>query len=159
MNGYGIVARIHTESHVISGNTIRNAQAGGIGLTHYGVMYVRVTRNIVRDTNGPAIFMATKPGSPAIGADALQPVPVITSAKTNLVSGNGLAGATVELYRAARPAGQSGLPVEYLGSAVVGSNGKWSRSVSISAGTVVTALQIRPNGNTSPVGINVAASP
>ena len=85
------------------------------------------------------------------------PVPVITSATTLSVSGTGHNGATVELYRASRPAGQSGLPSAYVGSAVVAS-GAWTISVSLSAGDVVTALQIAPNGNTSMLGTNIAAT-
>ena len=46
------------------------------------------------------------------------------------MGGTGIAGATVEVYRADRPAGQSGLPISYIGSATVGSNGNWSLPVS-----------------------------
>ncbi len=158
MAGYGIVARFRTQGHVVEGNLIRNAAAGGIGLTDPAVRTVRVTRNIVRDTDGPAIFIARDPLNAASGADDLQPWPVITSVTPNAVAGNGIVGATVELYRASRPTGQSGLPIQYLGSSVVASSGKWSLPVSISAGTVVTALQFRPNGNTSVLSPNVAAA-
>jgi CSLREA domain-containing protein len=158
MAGYGIVASFRTQGHLIQANLIVNAAAGGIGLTDPAVRFVRVTQNIVRDTDGPAIFIASDPHNAAAGADGLQPPPVITSAKTTAVTGRGIVGATIELYRATRPDGQSGLPVEYLGSAVVRSNGRWAMQVSINAGTVVTALQIRPNGNTSALGTNVEAS-
>ncbi|MGZ8813639.1 MAG: CSLREA domain-containing protein [Mycobacterium sp.] len=159
LSRYGIVARLGTRSHTVEGNLIRNAASGGIGLTHHAVLFVRLSRNIIMDTSGPAIFLAPDPANPGIGANNLQPAPVITSAKPNAVAGTGSSGATVELYRASRPAGQSGLPVEYLGSATVGSNGRWSVPVSIAAGTIVTALQIRTNGNTSAMGTNVAATP
>jgi PKD repeat protein len=83
--------------------------------------------------------------------------PVITSATTVTVSGTGINNATVELYRASRPAGQSGLPTAYLGSAVV-AGGSWSINVSLSTGDRVTALQIAANNNTSMLSTNVAAS-
>jgi CSLREA domain-containing protein len=154
----GIVARRSTQSHVVEGNIIRNAALGGIGLTHAGVRFVRLSRNIVTDTSGPAIYLAPDPSNPATGANNNLPAPVITSASTIAVAGTGIAGATVELYRASRSTGQSGLPVEYLGSALVATNGTWSRAVALQATDRVTALQIHPNNNTSALGINVAAT-
>jgi PKD repeat protein len=154
---WGIVARLNTRSHVIEGNLIRNAAFGGVGLTQHDVRFIRITRNIVTNTSGPAISLAVSPANPTNGANNLQPAPVITSATTLLVSGTGTNGATVEVYKADRPAGESGLPVEYLGSDVV-AGGSWSVPVSVAEGDRVTALQIPSNDNTSELSINVAAS-
>jgi len=150
---WGIVARLSTESHLIEGNTISNTPFGGIGLTHPAVRFVRITRNIVTDTDGPAIYLAPDP-STSFGANNLQPAPVITSATTELASGTGLNGATVEVYKADRLPGEYGLPIEFLGSTVV-SSGTWSLPVSLLAGDRVTSLQIAPNDNTSEMSENV----
>ena len=151
---WGIVVRLDSESHIIEGNTIRNTPSGGIGLTQQDVRFIRISRNIVTDTVGPAIYLAPDLANPPFGANNLQAAPVITSASTATVSGTGLNGATVEVYKASRPAGESGLPIEYLGSAVV-SSGAWSVSVNLSDGDRVTALQIAPNNNTSALSTNV----
>jgi CSLREA domain-containing protein len=153
----GIVARLNTRSHTIQGNTVRNAGRYGIGLTQPDVLWVRVSQNIVTDMSGPAIYLAPNPSDPTKGADELQRAPIITSATTVEVDGTGTAGATVEVYRASRPAGQSGLPIEYLGSSVVAADGTWSLPVVLQTGDRATALQIAPSGNTSMLGLNVAA--
>jgi PKD repeat protein len=164
---WGIVARLSTDTHLIEGNTIRNVASGvtgftnvgggGIGLTHPAVRFVRMSKNIISNTTGPAIVLQPDPNNPSTGANNLQAPPTITSATTVTVSGTGVNGATVEVYRADRPAGQSGLPVEYLGATVV-SGGTWSLPVSVADGDRVTALQTPTNGNTSTLGINVAAT-
>jgi CSLREA domain-containing protein len=154
---WGMVARLSTRSHLMEGNTVRNAAAGGIGLTHAAVRFIRMSKNIISNTTGPAIFLQPDAANPSIGANNLQAPPVITSATTISVSGTGVNGATVEVYRADRPAGQSGLPVEYLGSAVV-SGGAWTVPVSVAQGDRVTALQTPTNGNTSTLSVNVATT-
>ena len=112
------------------------------------VRFVRLSRNLVTDTNAAAIYLMPYPSGPG-GANDLQPAPVISSATTIFVSGTGTPSATVEVFRASRPAGESGLPIAYLGSTVVDANGSWSLPVSIAIGTVVTALQIRTTDDTS----------
>jgi PKD repeat protein len=154
----GIVARLGTRTHLVEGNTIRNAALGGIGLTHYNVRFVKLTRNIISNTNGPAIYLEPDPFIPGIGANNLLPAPVITSVTTISARGTGIANATVEVYRADRPEGQSGLPIEYLGATTVAGNGTWSLPVTLTEGDRATALQIHPDGNTSPVSDNVAAT-
>src|SRR5262245_29848590 len=106
---------------------------------------------------GQAIYLAPDPNNASTGANSMLAAPVITSATTVKVSGTGTNNATVELYRASRPAGQSGLPTAYLGSAVV-AGGTWSINVSLSTGDRVTALQIAANNNTSMLSTNVAAT-
>ncbi len=151
---WGIVVRLDTQAHLIEGNTIRNTPFGGIGLTQQDVRFIRLTRNIVTDTSGPAIYLQPDLANPPYGANNLQSAPVITSATTLQVDGTGLNGATVEVYRADRPAGESGLPVQYLGSTVV-AGGTWSLPVALTDGDRVTALQIAPNDNTSELSTNV----
>ena len=115
---WGIAVRENTRTHLIEGNVIRNANTGGnntgggIGLRQPDVRYIKITRNIISNTPGPAIYLAPYPNDPSSGANDLLASPVITSATTVKVSGTGIAGATVEVYRADRPAGQSGLPIE-----------------------------------------------
>jgi hypothetical protein len=80
---------------------------------------------------------------------------VITSATTTTVSGTALDGATVEVFRANRQAGETGLPVEFLGDTVA-QGGTWSIHVAgIQQGDRVTALQIRSDLNTSELAPNV----
>ncbi len=153
----GIVARLNTRTHTIEGNIVRNAGRYGIGLTQPDVLWVRISRNIVTDMSGPAIFLAPNPNDPSEGANDVLASPVITSATTIEVTGTGIAGATVEVYRASRPAGQSGLPVEYLGSAMVAGDGTWTLPAILQAGDRATALQIDPSNNTSMLGLNVTA--
>ena len=154
--GYGVVARQNTRSHVIEGNVIRNAAAGGIGLTHHGVRFVRMSRNLVSGTAGPAIYLAPNPANPLTGANNLVAAPTITTVTSTSVSGEGISGATVELYRASRPQGQSGLPVELLGTAGVAADGNWSLSLDVPDDAAVSALQILPNDDTSALAVNVA---
>jgi hypothetical protein len=64
-------------------------------------------------------------------------------------------GATVEVFRANRQVGQMGLPVEFLGDTVA-QGGTWSLNVAgLQQGDRVTALQIRPDQNTSELAGNV----
>ena len=83
---------------------------------------------------------------------------MITTATTAKVTGTGINGAEVEVYKATRSANgsNSGLPSVYLGTAIVSTNGTWNLPVSgLSAGDAVTALQIRKDQNTSVLGVNV----
>lgn len=163
MVGWGIKIRIGTRFDTISGNTIRNAALGGVGLIQPNVLNIRVSRNIVTDTNGPAIDLYGVPGPDPndagdldTGANNLLNTPVFTAATTTSISGTAVTGATVEVFRASRPVGQFGLPVEFLGSATAGQNGNWSLPVALTSGTLVTALQIRSNNDTSELAANVA---
>jgi CSLREA domain-containing protein len=151
---YGINVRNNSRSHIIEGNTIRNAVTYGIALLQKDVLWVRISRNIITDMTGTAIYLAPDPNNPSQGANNLIPAPVITAATSVRASGTGIPGATVEVFRASRNAGQSGLPVAYLGSAVVAGNGTWSAPIVASAAQRVTALQITTVNNTSALGTN-----
>lgn len=167
--GWGIKVRIATRDHLIEDNTISNTGLGGIGLLESNVGNVRISRNIVTDTAGPAIDLygipgpdLNDPGDGDSGANTLLNTPIITSAGTSAVSGTGLNGATIEVFRASRTAGALGLPAEFLGSVVVGSGGAWSVPVAgagLELGDRVTALQIRTNDDTSELSANVVVSP
>lgn len=165
LQGWGIKVRWGTRFDVISNNTIRNAASGGVGLVSLNnqgqpmslASNIRISRTIVSHTNGPAIRLDADPTNPSTGANMLVPAPRITDATTARVSGTAIAGATVEVYRASRPAGESGLPVEFLGDAVAAGDGTWSLSVSgIQDGDRVAALQIRGDDNTSALSDNSA---
>ena len=153
MSGWGVRLKWATKFDVIVGNTIRNAATGGVGLIEPSVYNIKISQNIITDTNGPAIYLAPNGST---GANTLLKTPVLTSATTALVSGTGIAGATVEVYKASRPAGQFGLPTAYLGSAIVANDKTWSVAVSLQSGDLVTALQIRTDENTSQLAANVA---
>ena len=153
MNWWGVHVRQGTYGTLIKNNTIRNAALGGIGLVTGNERTIEITRNIVSNTSGPAISpradagQLTRPGS-----NNLYAAPVITATSTTSVSGTGIAGSTVEVYQASRTAGQSGLPIAYLGNGTVAGNGSWTVPVSVANNTQVTALEIAPNGNTSRAG-------
>ena len=172
------LARLRTTRS--QGNTIRNAARGrhrpGQRRQHRQCVQapaynIRITQNIVSDTNGPAIDLFGPAGGGGAGPDPNDPgdadngantqlnTPVFTSVTTEAVSGTAYAGASVELYRASRPAGQFGLPIAYLGSTTVAGNGSWTIPVALSAGDLVTALQIMPDDNTSELAANEAAVP
>jgi hypothetical protein len=73
-----------------------------------------------------------------------------------VISGTGNAGALVEVYRADREVGNSGLPIAFIGDVTVDGSGHWTLNVSgLATGDHVTALQIRPDDNTSVLGANV----
>jgi PKD repeat protein len=91
------------------------------------------------------------------GANNNTAVPAITTATTIRAAGTGIPGATVEVYRASRNAGQVGLPVAFLGSGVVANNGTWSVPIVVTAGQRITALQITTANNTSRLSSNVTA--
>ncbi len=176
LTGWGLKIRWGTKDDVIQGNVIRNAAAGGIGLlntTNTGgplapAYNVKLTRNIITDTNGPAIDLfgvagpdPNDPGDGDTGANTLLNSPTLLATNAG-ASGTALAGATVELYRASRAEGAYGLPVQYLGSATAAGNGSWSIPVSLATNDVVTALQIATDLNTSELAANVlvaSASP
>jgi CSLREA domain-containing protein len=156
MPGWGVKIRWVTSKNSVVDNTISNTAAGGIGLVDPSVYNNLISRNIVTYTNGPAIRLTPNKKQPGTGADALVPAPRITLANTKTVSGTAIAGASVEVYRADRGVGASGLPVKYLGTVTADAGGHWSLSVSgVVRGDRVTALQIRPDLNTSQLGANV----
>ena len=169
--GWGVVVRWGTRFDVVEGNTIANATKGGIGLLTVlndgqisaPAYNIRITRNLVSNTNGPTIdlFGVAGPdpndaGDADDGANTLLNSPVITAVSPTRVDGTGRPGATVEVYRASRPTGQYGLPTEYLGSAVVNAGGTWTLPIVLVGGGRLTALQILADGNTSELSPNVA---
>ncbi|MEA2621931.1 MAG: hypothetical protein QOH61_841 [Chloroflexota bacterium] len=159
LSQWGIKVRWSTSHDVIAGNIIRNAALGGIGLTEHTVFNIRISQNIVSDTNGPAISLAVNPQDNSQGANNLVPAPVITSADTAIVRGTATADATVEVYQASRQAGQNrrGLPSAYLGSTVASASGHWALPISgLVVGDRVSAIQIRTDDNTSEFAVNVA---
>jgi len=158
----GVRMRLGTRFNVIERNTIRNAEIGGIGLVQDTVHNVRISRNVVTDTNGHAIDLygvpgpdPNDPGDADTGANSLLNAPIITSATTAAVVGTALAGATVEIFRASGPAGAFGLPTEFLGDVVVSPNSTWTVPVSLASGERVTALQIDGSSATSELAVNV----
>jgi CSLREA domain-containing protein len=156
MPGWGVKIRWVTSYNTVVGNTISNTGAGGVGLIDPSVYNNMVSRNIVTNTGGVAIKMTKDKQNPGKGADALVRAPVITHASASVISGNGIAGASVEVYRGDRGAGASGLPVAFLGAVTADGSGHWSLNVSgLAKGQYVTALQIRPDENTSQLGTNV----
>jgi CSLREA domain-containing protein len=156
MPGWGVKIRWGASHHEIIGNIISNTAAGGIGIVDPSPYNDLISRNIVTNTNGPAIHLTKDKKDPSKGSDALVPAPLITSASSTAVRGTGIAGASVQVFRADRGAGSSGLPIAYIGAVTVDGNGRWSMSVSgLAKGERVTALQIRPDFNTSQLGTNV----
>jgi CSLREA domain-containing protein len=156
MARYGIYFFLNTRGHTVEGNVIRNAATAGIALIDPNVKQVLLSKNIVSDTNGPAIYMAPDPNDPTTGADDLVAPPRILSANPSMVSGTGIAGARVEVFRASKPAGQTGLPIAYVGAAVVASDGTWSLATALAQGDTITATQSRTDGNTSVLSTNVS---
>ncbi len=172
LNGWGIVVRWGTKNDIIANNLIRNARKGGIGLLNtnnsggaVSVAYnIRISRNIVQDTDGIGIDLfgrngpeTNDAGDTDKGANTLLNTPVVTHADASLVRGTALKNATVEVYRANRAAGANGLPDKFVGDAVVGADGTWSLNPSdVSAGDRITTLQIRPDNTTSELSVNVA---
>ena len=163
LTGWGIKVRWGASHDTIVGNVIRHAARGGVGLlttTNTGepfppAQHIRISQTIVSDTTGPAIYLGTVAGVPHLGANDLQVAPFITAATTAGVWGTGVKGATVEVYRASRVAGERGLPSLYLGRTVVGSGGHWHLALSgVPAGARVTALQIRTDDTTSELSLN-----
>lgn len=150
---WGVRMRWRTKDNIVEDNIIRNAARGGVGLVEHTVFNVRISRNLVSDTSGPAIHLEPDPNGPG-GANVLLAPPAITSAETDLVQGTGIPGATVEVFRASRDAGQSGLPAAYLGTTTVSSGGAWSVPVALQVDQRVTALQIRADQNTSTLSTN-----
>jgi CSLREA domain-containing protein len=178
MSGWGIIARGGGEHDIFDSNLISNAAKGGVGLynaNNNGVamnpdQYIRITKNIITNTNGPAIDLYGPAGGGGAGPDPNDPgdtdqgangrlnTPVFTSVTTTVISGTADNGASVELYQASRPAGQFGLPIVYLGTATAANNGTWSLPIHLAAGTLVTALQILPDDTTSELAANVAVT-
>ena len=160
LTGWGAKLRWSTTYDYFVNNTIRNAAKGGLGLIdtlNDGVtpispaFNIQMSRNIITDTSGMAIVELG-------GANGGVLPPVISSATTSTVTGTATAGATIEIYHATRPAGQSGLPDVYIGSTTAGSGGAWTFTMpsGSSTGSVITALQTRTDNSTSPLATNVA---
>ena len=123
---YGIYFDINTRNQTADSNIIRNAAGGGIFLIDPNIRQIRISRNIISDTNGPGIYLAPDPNDPSTGANGLLAPPQITTSSANEVAGTGIPNATVEVFQASRPAGQAGLPIVYLGSATVGADTNWT---------------------------------
>jgi CSLREA domain-containing protein len=163
---WGIIVRLGARNEVVLGNTIRNAAAGGIGLININnanvlevvATRIRISRNIVSDTSGPAIYLAPDPHQAGSTANGGILPPVFTSRTTSLIAGTARPNATVELYRASRPACLSGLPIAYLGSATAGPDGRWRLAQTLATGDRITALQINTAGNTSQLATNVTVA-
>ncbi|HYO42303.1 MAG TPA: putative Ig domain-containing protein, partial [Candidatus Limnocylindrales bacterium] len=164
LTGWGFKIGWSASGNLVEDNTIANAARGGIGMvntTNTGAPQapaynIKLSRNLVSNTAGPAIdlFGVAGPdpndvGDVDQGANTLLNTPIITSVTTTSVSGTGQPTATVEVYAVDRAVGAYGLPRTYLGSAVVAGNGAWTLAVPLSPATVVGALQIMPDGNTS----------
>ena len=174
LTGWGVIVRWGTVHDTVASNLIRNAAKGGIGLVNtnnqggaLAVAYnIRITRNIVKDTPGIAIDLFGKNGAEGNdagdvdkGANTLLNTPEVTYADTTIVRGTALKGATVEVYRATRDAGANGLPTDFLGDTVVGTDGTWSVPVKgLGAGDRITTLQIRADDTTSELSANVAVN-
>jgi len=158
LTGWGIYLRWETQVHSLVSNQIENAAAGGIGLIDATVGQVTISRNLVDATSGPALYFAPDSNNPQTGANDLLAGPTL-AATSSEASGTALPGATVELYRASRPAGQTGLPIAYLGSAAADGAGDWSLPVNLVDGDVVTALQTRADGTSSLLSLNVVVGP
>lgn len=161
LSWWGIRLRQGTKQHIIKGNVIRNAGSGGIGLIQAGVAQVRISQNIVTDTNGWAIDLFGRSGPDPndsgdgdSGANTLLNTPVIAEATTAIIRGNGLPGAAVEVFQATRSAGGFGLPESYLGRTTVAPDGTWHLVADVDSGDRVTALQIRNDRDTSELSAN-----
>ncbi len=159
MDGWGIYLYSNTWQHTIEGNIFRNAADGGIALLDHNIRRIRISRNTVTGTNGSAIYLAPDPNDPTTGANALLPWPIVTESTTTRAGGTGIAGATVEVFKASRAFGQAGLPIQLLGSTVVAGNGTWvvDYGSALQTGDRVTSLQIAVNDNTSALSSNVYA--
>ncbi|HEY7024449.1 MAG TPA: putative Ig domain-containing protein, partial [Candidatus Limnocylindrales bacterium] len=175
---WGVVTRGNVNHNIFDSNVIANAAAGGFGLLNADnngtpqipAYNTRITKNIITNTNGPAIDLYGPAGGGGAGPDPNDPgdvdtgantqlnTPLFTTATTTMVSGTAYSGTTVELYQASRPVGQFGLPIAYLGSTTTAGNGVWSMPVQLAAGTIITALQIRPDDTTSELAANVAVT-
>jgi CSLREA domain-containing protein len=153
---WGVRLQWQATREIVEGNTIRNAGWGGIGMTMNTVYNTRLSQNIITDTTGPAI-LATFDAASGTTADMGVPAPVITTATTDKIQGTAIVSAEVEVYKATRPADgtSSGLPAVYLGTVFADANGNWTLPVTtLSGGDSVTALQIRPDQNTSVLAVN-----
>jgi PKD repeat protein len=148
---YGVNIRNGAHNHTIVGNTIRNAGTYGIALIQKDDSAIEISQNIIKDMSGRPVFLIS-------GANGGVQPPAINSATASAISGNAAAGATVEVYRASRGAGQNGLPILYLGSATANGSGAWSLAVSLSVGDVISALQTGANKNSSALANNVAVT-
>ncbi len=152
---YGIYFTSNTHGQTVEQNIIDNAAVGGIEIIDPYSLNIRISQNLVFNTNGPAIYLAPDPNNPGAGANELLPAPTVTGASTASVVGTGISGATVEVFQASRATGAYGLPIAYLGAATVASDGQWSVSVNLQLGQRVTATEIATNGDTSSLAANV----
>ena len=131
MTGWGMVIRWGAQHETIRSNTIRNAGKGGIGLLNTMnngkatsvAYYVRITRNMVTDTTGPAIGLFGTPMTTRICRRRPSRRPAPTPSRARL-----LRAPRLELYRATRAVGQLGLPSAYIDSATVAPGGAWTIS-------------------------------
>lgn len=174
LTGWGIIVRWGTTNDTVSNNLIRNAAKGGIGLVKTNnsggalapAYNIRISRNIVKDTNGIGIDLfgingadPNDAGDTDKGANTLLNSPVVAYADTGFARGTATKGATIEVFRASRAAGANGLPVEFLGDTVAANDGSWTINLTgLTAGDRITTLQIKPDNTTSELSVNVAVS-
>jgi len=152
---YGIYFTNGTFGDTAEANIIDNVGAGGVEILDAASVNIRISQNLVFDTNGPAIYLRPDQTDPTKGANDLLAAPKITAATTVSISGTGINGATVEVFEASRNVGAYGLPSAYLGAATVDAQGNWSVAATTQAGERVTATQIATNNDTSSLAANV----
>ncbi len=149
---YGVHFRTHAKGDQVIGNTISNAAVYGIALMGSDIANILISHNVITNMTGAAIHLDT-------GANNKITPPVIKSGTTVQVTGTAEAGTTIEVYKASLTAGSAGLPIAFVGQGVTGTNGTWTAPVAgLQSGDRVTALQIRPDQNTSALAKNVTVS-
>ena len=141
-NPYGVVlADARNFATVITRNSIYNNTNLGIDLRPQ----TGVTPNDFGDTDA--------------GANTYRNFPALTSATPSSVNGSACVGCSVEVFVADGGVADYGEGRTYLGTAVVGSDGRFSIPVSgLSVGQYVTATATDGAGNTSEFSLNMAVT-
>ena len=147
LNRNGIHVRNNTKSHVLEGNVIRNAGTYGIGLTQHDVLWIKISRNIIdRHVGHPDL----SPAQPEQSVDRRQQPAAGTA---DHVGNDGPRQRHGHLRRNGRGlprfarCGQSGLPIAYLGSTVVATNGTWTMPIVVPSPASASRRCRSPSGN------------
>lgn len=162
--GIGITLDANT-SQIGPGNVITNNPVG-VMLGDSRNYATTITRNSIYNNTNLGIDL--RPGAGVTpndfndtdtGANGLLNFPALTSATPSSVKGSACAGCTVEVFIADAGANEYGEGRTFLGSAVVGTDGRFSIPVSgVTVGEYVTATTADAAGNTSEFSLNIAVT-
>ncbi|CAA9358456.1 MAG: hypothetical protein AVDCRST_MAG93-7505 [uncultured Chloroflexia bacterium] len=161
---YGVLIRYHATDALIGPNNIIANNGVGVMVRDNDNDQSTITQNSMYSNSGLGIDLG--PSDVNLnnqyvhsGPNERLNFPVLTSASLTAVAGTACVTCTVEVFVADSGAGAYGEGKRYLQKAVVGSDGRFTVSITgVAVGDVVTATATDATGNTSEFSLNLVVS-